>query len=226
MKKLVIIDYGSGNLHSAKKAFERANIDSCLGYEIALASSTEEIKNADKIVVPGVGAFADCVNGIKSVEGLVDEINHKILDNNTPFLGICVGMQMLADSGYENSEQGEKHEGLGLISGEVKKIDPEQISAINHQTSTNLKLPHMGWNNLVEIDKSNPLLRDISENDNLYFVHSYHFDSENSSDVIAKVDYGNKITSIINKENVWGVQFHPEKSQKAGLKLIENFLKI
>lgn len=226
MKKLAIIDYGSGNLHSARKAFEKANIDANLNYSITLTSSLSDVKNADKIVVPGVGAFADCVNGIKSVQGLVDEIRYKILENNAPFLGICVGMQMLADSGYENSAQGCKHEGLGFISGEVKKIKLPKLSTINHQLSTNLKLPHMGWNNLTELDESNPLLKGISEQDDFYFVHSYHFDAENNSDVTAKVDYGNKITAIINKENIWGVQFHPEKSQKTGIKLIENFLRV
>lgn len=201
--KTVIIDYGSGNLHSAQKAFESVSEG-----EVVLSSDPAELASATHIVLPGVGAFGDCAAGLRAVEGMVEAMEEQVLVNKKPFLGICVGMQLLADKGFEHGE----HAGLGWISGEVVKIVPKN----------NEPIPHMGWNN-IKLTRSKEIADKIDGED-FYFVHSYYFKCSDD-DLVATTDYCGATTAIIAKDNIFGVQFHPEKSQKAGLRLIENFLR-
>jgi glutamine amidotransferase len=211
---VVIIDYGSGNLHSALKSFERANRESGAGYEVKLTSDPEEVRSAERIVLPGVGAFADCYQGLHAVDGMREALEESVRDKGKPFLGICVGMQMLAERGLEHGE----HEGLGWIAGEVDRIVPDDPA---------LKIPHMGWNTLNVINE-HALLEGIPTGpDGLhaYFVHSYHFKTANPVNDILETGYGGRVTAMIAKDNIAGTQFHPEKSQKLGLALIANFLK-
>jgi len=208
--KVVIVDYGSGNLHSAKKAFVKAlNEISAIG-SVLVTNNYKELQTATHIVVPGVGAFADCVAGIRNINQMVAELEQQVLKNKKPFLGICVGMQMLAEKGFENGE----HEGLGFIAGDVVKI-PSKAS---------LRIPHMGWNNL-KIKNNSKLLKGFDENSDVYFVHSYYFKTADAN-IIATTEYGGEVTAIVEKENIMGVQFHPEKSQQNGIKILSNFLLI
>ncbi len=214
--KLVIIDYGSGNLHSALKAFELANQNAGLGYDIRLTDKADEVRLADRIVLPGVGAFGDCAQGLQAVEGMTEALENAVIHDGKPFLGICVGMQLLADKGLEHGS----HKGLGWIKGVVQEIEPND---------PNLKIPHMGWNTL-EVCSETPhaLLTDIETGgagQHAYFVHSYHFVTENPAEDLVETDYGGRVTAVVGRDNIVGVQFHPEKSQKMGLKLIENFLR-
>ena len=209
-----IVDYGSGNLHSAAKAFERAARDSEINETIVVTSDPKEIAGADRIVLPGVGAFADCRRGLDSVPGMVDALNDAVRQRGKPFFGICVGMQLMAERGREY----EVTEGLGWIPGEVDRIHPSDPS---------LKIPHMGWNTL-QTRVSHPLLDGIALGDNglhAYFVHSYQLKAANEGDLIAQAEYGGPVTAIVGRDNMVGTQFHPEKSQKLGLALIANFLK-
>ncbi len=211
---IVIIDYGSGNLHSAHKAFERVVRDHNLGMTVTLTSDAEVVRKADRIVLPGVGAFADCRRGLDAVAGMHEVLDEVVLKQGRPFLGICVGMQLLASHGREY----ETSEGLGWIPGEVVKIEPDDPA---------LKIPHMGWNTL---NNAHPhaLLEGIptgSAGWNAYFVHSYHLKAEHPSHVLATTDYGQPITAIVGRDNIVGTQFHPEKSQKLGLAFIANFLR-
>jgi glutamine amidotransferase len=211
---VVIIDYGSGNLHSALSSFERANAESGAGFDIKLTSNPEDVQKAERIVLPGVGAFADCYRGLHEVDGMHEALCESVQDKGKPFLGICVGMQMLADRGLEHGT----HQGLAWISGEVCKIEPSDKS---------LKIPHMGWNTL-DIINDHALLEGIPtgpEGLHAYFVHSYHFNTADRCNDIAETDYGGAVTAMIAKDNIAGTQFHPEKSQILGLKLITNFLK-
>jgi glutamine amidotransferase len=202
MKRVAIIDYGSGNLHSAAKAFERAGAGIA---EIIVTSDPAALKSASHIVLPGVGAFGDCKSGLEKVSGMIAALETEVLKNKKPFFGICVGMQLLATTGLEHGE----HKGLGWIKGVVKKLEV-----------TGLKIPHMGWNNLQA--KSHPVLKGLDGKD-VYFVHSYHLVPQEEV-VIGEVDYGGKVVAAIAKGNIFGTQFHPEKSQAAGLQLIKNFL--
>lgn len=214
MQRVVIIDYGSGNLHSAAKAFERASHESAADAEIVVSAKAEDVRTADRVVLPGVGAFADCKRGLESVPGLVDALGETVHGRGRPFLGICVGMQLLASRGLEF----EVTQGLGWIDGEVRAIKPSDAA---------LKIPHMGWNTL-DVATPHPLLADIPTGANglhAYFVHSYHFVPEDRSVVVAETNYGGPVTAMIAKGNVAGTQFHPEKSQTLGLALIANFLK-
>lgn len=214
MPRVAIIDYGSGNLHSAAKAFERAARDGGSGAEIEITSDPARVATADRIVLPGVGAFADCKRGLMAVAGMRDALEDGVLRQRKPFLGICVGMQLLADRGLEF----ETTEGLGWIGGEVRAIKPSDPA---------LKIPHMGWNTLT-VSKPHALLDGIKSGpDGLhaYFVHSYHLASADRDTVLAETDYGGPVTAMVVKGNIAGTQFHPEKSQVLGLKLIENFLK-
>lgn len=208
MTQVTIIDYGSGNLHSIAKAFELEAKKS--GIKVKVSSDAEDIKKASHIVLPGVGAFADCLQGLKSAPGVLDALNTAVIINKKPFLGVCVGMQMLAQ---ESHEQG-VHKGLGWIKGKVV--------AINSHNNV-LKVPHMGWNEL-EIKQDHPVLAGIKSGDHAYFVHSYWMECSNANNVLANVDYGANLTAIIANENIIATQFHPEKSQQLGLKLINNFL--
>ena len=210
---VAIIDYGSGNLHSAAKAFERAARASKHSQPIAITSDPDAVRGADRIVLPGVGAFADCRRGLNALTGMVEAINEAVLTRGRPFLGICVGMQLMAERGREY----ELTPGLGWIAGEVDRIAPADPT---------LRIPHMGWNTL-RASKRHPLLDGItigSEGLHAYFVHSYHLSAADPQDVIAIADYGGPITAMVGRDSFAGTQFHPEKSQQLGLALIANFL--
>jgi imidazole glycerol-phosphate synthase subunit HisH len=211
---VAIVDYGSGNLHSAAKAFERAAREQGLAQPIVVTSDPDEVRRADRVVLPGVGAFADCRRGLDAVDGMVAALEESVQARGRPFLGICVGMQLMAERGREY----EVVQGLGWIVGEVDRIAPADPA---------LKIPHMGWNTL-EARRSHPLLEGIAvgpEGLHAYFVHSFHLRVASRSDLIAEADYGGPITAIVGRDTMVGTQFHPEKSQRLGLKLIGNFLK-
>ena len=207
---VAIVDYGSGNLRSAEKALARVAAEQATGQNVVVTSDAEVVAKAERIVLPGVGAFADCMNGLTAVPGMADVLKDAVLKRGVPFLGICVGMQLLADVGREFGD----HAGLGWIGGEVVKISPSDPS---------LKIPHMGWNEL-RIEHAHPLLANIPVGGHAYFVHSYHFVPALPDDLIATTDYGQILTAMIGNENIAGTQFHPEKSQATGLKLLSNFL--
>ena len=208
MPVTALIDYGSGNLASAAKALAHAAKGS---QDIVTTGDPDVVKDAERIVLPGVGAFADCMKGLSSVPGMTEALREKVLKQGAPFLGICVGMQLLATVGVEFG----RHAGLGWIAGEVVKITPDDAS---------LKIPHMGWNEL-HFEQEHALLEGIAPGAHAYFVHSYQFKTVLPEDLIATTDYGGPLTAIIGNENIAGTQFHPEKSQETGLKLLENFLK-
>jgi glutamine amidotransferase len=207
MSTVALIDYGSGNLASAAKALAKvANGKS----EIVTTADPQVVKDAERVVLPGVGAFADCMKGLSSVPGMVEALREKVLKDGAPFLGICVGMQLMATVGVEFG----RHAGLGWVAGEVVKIAP---------SDSNLKIPHMGWNELKILSK-HPVLKGIEDGAHAYFVHSYHFQPALPEDLIATTDYGQTLTAMVGNENIVGTQFHPEKSQATGLRLLENFL--
>jgi imidazole glycerol-phosphate synthase subunit HisH len=211
---VAIVDYGSGNLHSAAKAFERAARESGRDQPILVTADPDAVRRADRVVLPGVGAFADCRRGLNAVVGMVDALQESVRRKGRPFLGICVGMQLMAERGREY----EVVDGLGWIPGEVDRILPSDAS---------LKIPHMGWNTLNEI-KPHPLLADIPlgpEGLHAYFVHSYHLNTASRGDLVAQADYGGPVTAMVARDTCAGTQFHPEKSQRLGLALIANFLK-
>jgi glutamine amidotransferase len=211
---VVIVDYGSGNLHSAAKAFERAAREAGLTDTITVTSDPDQVRAASRIVLPGVGAFADCRRGLDAVPGMVEALNESVRQKGSPFLGICVGMQLMATRGLEHTTS----LGLDWIHGDVKAIEPKDPT---------LKIPHMGWNTL-EQRKNHPLLDGIPTGpDGLhaYFVHSYALQPQDADDVAATSDYGGPVTAIVGRDNIVGTQFHPEKSQALGLKLIANFLR-
>jgi imidazole glycerol-phosphate synthase subunit HisH len=211
---VAIVDYGSGNLHSAAKAFERAAREEGLSEPIVVTSDPEAVARADRVVLPGVGAFADCRRGLDEVAGMVAALDETVRRRGRPFLGICVGMQLMAERGREY----EVTQGLGWIPGEVDRITP---------ADPNLKIPHMGWNTLNAC-RPHPLLDGIATGpDGLhaYFVHSFQLEPSERSDLIAEADYGGPVTAIVGRDTAVGTQFHPEKSQRLGLRLIANFLK-
>jgi len=203
--KAVVVDYGAGNVESVLNALSLLKGDD----EILISNNPADLKSASHLILPGVGAFGDCVEGLKSAEGLLSELRKQVLTEKKPFLGICVGMQVLANVGYENGE----HQGLGFVNGKVEKISGE-----------NLKIPHMGWNELIVKPSKHEVLKDIKTGEHFYFANSFHFVAQNENNVLAQVEYGEKLTAIVAKENIFGVQFHPEKSGEAGLKLLKNFL--
>jgi len=209
MQRCVIIDYGSGNLRSAAKAFERSAREAELDIAIEVTGAPRQIAEADRLVLPGVGAFADCRRGLDAVPGLVETLARRVLDDAVPFLGICVGMQLMADRGLEY----EVTPGLGWIGGDVVAIEGDAA----------LRVPHMGWNEL-EFAEPHPLLAGIPAGSHAYFVHSYRFAATDPSHVRATVEYGGSIAALIGRDNLAGTQFHPEKSQAAGLTLLRNFL--
>ena len=214
MQRVVIIDYGSGNLHSAAKAFERAAREGVGETTIDVSSDPRAIAAADRIVLPGVGAFADCKRGLMAIAGLREALEDAVLVKAQPFLGICVGMQLLADRGREFVVT----EGLGWIGGEVRAIKPNDPA---------LKVPHMGWNTL-DVAHPHALLEGIPTGEDglhAYFVHSYHLAGAARDAIVAQTNYGGPVTAMVAKGNIAGTQFHPEKSQTLGLKLIANFLK-
>ena len=209
-----IVDYGSGNLRSAQKAFERAARDEGLDSDIQLVSDPETILKSDRIVLPGVGAFADCRSGVDAIPGMLEAVCESVITRGQPFLGICVGMQLMADRGLEKSTT----DGFGWIAGDVVEITPND---------PNLKIPQIGWNT-INLEQSHPLFDGIKTGEDglhAYFVHSYHLACKNFEDRMATTDYGGQLTAMVAKDNMAGTQFHPEKSQKLGLSLITNFLK-
>jgi glutamine amidotransferase len=214
MSTVAIIDYGAGNLRSAAKAFERVAASLTSGPEIIVTADPEIVRRADRIMLPGVGAFADCKAGLDAVAGMTEVLDERVIRGTTPFLGVCVGMQLLATEGREKLVT----KGLGWIPGAVEKITP---------SDPNLKIPHMGWNT-ISVKTPHALLAGIPDGPNglhAYFVHSYHFKTDDPAHLIATTDYGGTVTACIGRDNIFGTQFHPEKSQALGLKLIENFLR-
>jgi glutamine amidotransferase len=211
---VAIVDYGSGNLHSAAKAFERAAREEGLDHEILVTGDPDCVRRADRVVLPGVGAFADCRRGLDAVPGMVAALNETAVERGRPFLGICVGMQLMAERGREYEVTG----GLGWIPGEVDRIAPNDPG---------LKIPHMGWNTLDAL-RPHPLLDGIATGPHglhAYFVHSYHLAAADRGCLVAQADYGGPVTAMVARDTYAGTQFHPEKSQRLGLALITNFLK-
>ena len=214
MQRVVIIDYGSGNLHSAAKAFERAARESKAEFRVLVSTDANDVLAADRVVLPGVGAFADCKNGLDAVPGMREALEESVTRNGRPFLGICVGAQLMAERGLEFGIT----PGLGWIKGDVKAIEPRDPA---------LKIPHMGWNTLTA-RREHPLLEGIKigpDGLHAYFVHSFHLVTPDASALIAESDYGGPVTAMVGRDNIAGTQFHPEKSQALGLRLIANFLK-
>jgi glutamine amidotransferase len=211
---VAIIDYGSGNLHSVAKAFERAARESNAVQPIAVTSDPAAVRTADRIVLPGVGAFADCRRGLDAVAGMTAVLDEEVSRKGKPFLGICVGMQLMAECGREYQVT----EGMGWIRGEVGRITPRDPA---------LKIPHMGWNT-IKVHRPHPLLEGIplgSAGLHAYFVHSFHLQVADPADLVADCDYGGPVTAFVGRDNYAGTQFHPEKSQRLGLALIANFLR-
>ena len=208
---VAIVDYGSGNLHSAAKAFERAARSS--GQTITVTNDPEVVRRAERIVLPGVGAFADCRRGLDAVPGMVEALSEAVRQRGRPFLGICVGMQLMGEWGREYHDT----PGLGWIAGDVRKIAPQDGG---------LKIPHMGWNTLAP-RRAHPLLAGLAlgpQGLHAYFVHSYQLEPRADEDLLAQTDYGGPLTAIVARDTAAGTQFHPEKSQRLGLALIANFL--
>jgi glutamine amidotransferase len=211
---VAIIDYGSGNLHSAAKAFERAAREEGYPLDIKVTTAPKEVLGAERIVLPGVGAFADCKAGLAAIPGMIEALEEAVQEKGRPFLGICVGLQLMSARGLEHGVT----PGLGWIDGEVRAIEPSDPA---------LKIPHMGWNTL-RLARPHALLDGIVTGDeglHAYFVHSYHLVPEKAGDLVATTDYGGAVTAFVARDNMAGSQFHPEKSQKLGLALIANFLK-
>ena len=207
----VVIDYGSGNLRSAAKAFERAAREAGADGRVLVTNHADSLRDASRIVLPGVGAFADCRRGLAAVPGMEEALRQAVLRDGRPFLGICVGMQLLAERGREF----ETVDGLGWIKGEVGPLAPRDPA---------LKIPHMGWNQL-QLRQAHPVLEGIENGAHAYFVHSYALMPTDKNDLIADVDYAGPIAAAVGRDNIVGVQFHPEKSQMIGLRLIANFLR-
>jgi imidazole glycerol-phosphate synthase subunit HisH len=208
---LALIDYGSGNLRSAERALARAAAESGQRIEITVTSDPQTVSRAERVVLPGVGAFADCMAGLAAVPGLIEAMTQSVRQRGQPFLGICVGMQLLAGRGHEHGT----HAGLGWIEGEVVRLAPHDPT---------LKIPQMGWNELDLLQGGHPLLEGLVAGDHAYFVHSYHFRPRTPGAVLAEVTYGETVAAMVTEENIAGTQFHPEKSQRVGLRILSNFL--
>ncbi len=209
MKKITIVDYGSGNVLSAQKSFIKIAKANDIDAEVLISKKLNDVKDSTHIVLPGQGAFSTCMNGLKKTDGLIDELNEFALIKKRPFLGICVGMQMLANTSEENGV----HDGLGWIDGQIKLLHGH-----------NLKLPHMGWN--LAIPTSSKYNNLIATKNDYYFVHSYYFNCADRDNILAETKYGTNFASIVGKENIYGVQFHPEKSSSQGLNLLKEFIRI
>ena len=206
----VLVDYESGNLHSAEKAFQRMSAE-VGGGEILISPRAEDVARADRIVLPGDGAFPACRDALAAVPGMIEALQDAVIARARPFLGICVGMQLLATRGLEYRETA----GLGWIPGTVERITPADPA---------LKVPHMGWNDL-HVDRAHPVLAGLTTGEHAYFVHSYQFHVDDPAHLLAHVEYAGPVTAIVGRDNILGTQFHPEKSQAAGLRLIGNFLR-
>ncbi len=209
-KNITIVDYGLGNIRSAEQSLKNIIDQNNLNAEVKITNNSKDIYLATHIVLPGQGAFASCMKGLKNTHGMIEALSKNVLFNKKPFLGICVGMQLLGTTSYENGI----HNGLGWIDGEIKKI-PQK----------GLKLPHMGWNEVSIKIKENKIIKEEKEK-NFYFVHSYFFECKDKKNEVASTVYGKNFASIISKENIYGVQFHPEKSACQGLRLIKNFISL
>jgi len=209
--KVVVIDYGSGNLRSVVRALELAARDIRKINKILLTSNSGDLPDADYVVLPGVGSFGDCLAGLKSLAGMRENLNEFAIDRCRPFLGICVGMHLMGSRGVEYGE----HVGLGWIKGEVTGLIPQDKE---------LKIPHMGWNELILDDKSHPFFLNVGNSAHVYFVHSYSMKCERKKNVLARVEHGEDIAAVVGFENMIGTQFHPEKSQRVGLAMLKNFL--
>ncbi len=205
MKNITIVDYGSGNVLSAQKSFIKISKDNNIQANVIISKNVNDIKNSTHVVLPGQGAFSTCMSGLQNTPGMIEELYDFALVKKKPFLGICVGMQMLAEASEENG----LHKGLGWIKGFIRPLPKK-----------NLKMPHMGWN-AVKPKQSNNLLSKVAD---YYFVHSYYFECQDRENILAETQYGINFTSIVGKENIYGVQFHPEKSSSQGLNLIKNFI--
>lgn len=203
--KLVVIDYGAGNVASVVNALNKVKGDE----EIVISNKISDIKSASHLLLPGVSSFGESMRGLKAIDGLLSEIQNQVLNEKKPFLGICAGMQVLAKFGDEDG----RYEGLGFIDGHVEKIK-----------SVDLKVPHMGWNNVIVKSNEHPLLSGIKTGEHFYFANSYHFICEDEDNSLAHVEYGGTVNCILAKENIFAAQFHPEKSGEAGLRLLQNFL--
>ncbi|MBV8766293.1 MAG: imidazole glycerol phosphate synthase subunit HisH [Hyphomicrobiales bacterium] len=211
--KVAIVDYGSGNLHSARKAFERAAREGGAFAEIEVTADPDAVRRADRVVLPGVGAFGDCVRGLRAIAGMTEALDETVRKRGAPFLGICVGMQLLAERGREYGVV----QGLGWIAGEVVAVEPGDAC---------VRIPHMGWNT-IRPRTDHPLLAGIPTGEtgrHAYFVHSFHLRVADPADLVAETDHGGLITAMVARDNIAGTQFHPEKSQRLGLELIANFL--
>jgi len=217
---VAIVDYGAGNLRSAEKAFVRMARQSGAGLPVATTGDADRVARASHVVLPGQGAFADCRAGLHGLDGMADALAEAVLTRGRPFLGICVGMQLLADRGLEHGET----PGFGWVPGEVAALEPDDPG---------LKIPHMGWNDLAFHDEDHdsgpnggghPVLAGLEDGDHAYFVHSYGYRCADAADLLATCDYGGPVAAIVGRDNLIGTQFHPEKSQQAGLRLIANFL--
>lgn len=209
---VAIIDYGSGNLRSAAKALQRVAGESGSGVEIRVTADPDEVRRAEAIVLPGVGAFADCRAGLDALPGMVEALEESAVARGRPFLGICVGMQLMASRGLEHGI----HAGLDWIGGDVVAIEPDDPA---------LKVPHMGWNELQIVGRNHPVLDGCRDGTHVYFVHSYHLQPREEGQVLARSDYGGPLVAVAGRDNLIGTQFHPEKSQAAGLRLLANFLR-
>jgi glutamine amidotransferase len=209
-ESIVVVDYGTGNLHSAAKALEHAAQSADLQTRVVVSSEARVIRNAQRIVLPGQGAFGDCINAINYTPGLREALDYSVIERGKPFLGICVGMQLMARMGHEDG----LHEGLNWIPGEVTKM-----------AAGGLKIPHMGWNELVRFGSVHPVSGVLMPGDHAYFVHSYQFVPDDMADLLAYSEYGSRVPAMIGRRNMIGMQFHPEKSQAVGLKLLTAFLR-
>lgn len=210
---VAIIDYGSGNLRSAEKAFARAAVEAGTNASVVVTADPEVVRGADRVVLPGVGAFGDCRDGLAALPGMTDALEDAVIHRAIPFFGICVGMHLMAKKGYEHGV----HEGFGWLNGNVHALKP---------TDSGLKIPHMGWNTieLTNAGCKHPVSSVLTADDHAYFVHSYHMELDEPSNLLGFADYGGQVTAIVGRDTMIGTQFHPEKSQKVGLKLISAFL--
>ncbi len=206
----VLVDYGSGNLRSAAKALERAAAEAALSIPVVVTDDAEAVRRAERVVLPGVGAFADCMAGLTALQGMVEALSERVIEQGRPFLGICVGMQLMAERGLEHGS----HAGLGWIPGDVEALPPGPPER---------KIPHMGWNELL-VERPHPLLADLGESPHVYFVHSYRLRPTRPEHQLAAVDYGGRFAAVVGRDNLAGTQFHPEKSQAVGLRLLTAFL--
>ena len=209
---LTVVDYGVGNLRSIAKSLEKANSENGLKYSIKVTSDIKDIRKSDKLVLPGQGSFKACKDGIDKIIGLDSELNEGVKNKKKPIFGICAGMQLFATTGYEDNET----KGLNWIPGDVVKLDRKE---------SELKIPHMGWNEL-NLKNSSPVFKDVKKNDHAYFIHSYEFIPEDKSTVSLTTNYGKAVVAAVSFENIYGAQFHPEKSQLTGINILANFLKI